>query len=165
MQIRRMLLAFAVLGLVLGGCSQDEKVGSGVNVDGGGDGGAGLRLGETTTTAPPPETTAAPPTTAAPTTQAPTTQPPTTQKQVAITIEIANRSEYKPTIARVPRGSVVRWVNKDSIERQVVATNGAFTSPKIPPGGQWDWTANVPGEHNYADPDVPFAAGAKVQVG
>lgn len=165
MQIRRALLLLAVLGLLLGAaCAQDEKVGSGVNVEGGG-GQGGPRLGETTTTAPPPETTAAPRTTQAPTTRPPTTQPPTTQRQVAITIEIANRSEYNPTIARVPRGAVVRWVNKDSIERQVVANDGAFTSPKIPPGGIFDWVANVPGEHPYSDPDVPFAAGAKVQVG
>ena len=164
MQIRRALLVLAVLGLALGACSSDEKVGSGVNVENGAGADGGLRLGETTTTAPPPETTAAPQTTQAPTTQAPTTQPPTTQQQVAITIEIANRSEYNPTIARVPKGSIVRWVNKDTIERQVVATDGAFASPKIPPGGTFDWKATVGGEHPYADPDVPFAAGAKVQV-
>lgn len=164
MQIRRTLLVLAVVGALLGACSSEEKVGTGVNVEGDGGSADGPRLGETTTTAPPPETTAAPQTTQAPTTQPPTTQPPTTQQHIAITIEIANRSEYKPTIARVPRNSVVRWVNNDTIERQVVATDGAFQSPKIPPGGSWDWVANVPGEHNYADPDVPFAAGAKVQV-
>lgn len=159
------LVAVAATLLLTGACSQDSKVGGGVKVDGSASG-DGPRLGETTTTAAPVATTVAPKTTQPATTQKPAaTTTPTTEKHVAITIEIANRSEFRPTIARVPAGSVVRWVNRDTIERQVVANDGAFGSPKIPPGGTFDWVANIPGEHAYSDPDVPFAAGAKVQVG
>lgn len=162
---RRILLSLSVLGLLLGvACGGGEEVGSGVEVVEEGDE-PGVRLGETTTTEAPAatETTAAP-AQAAPTTAPPPTAPPTTVKQVALTIRIADRSTYEPLIGKVSRGALVQWVNEDTIPRQVAATDNAFVSPKIPPGGSWEWEATVPGDHAYADPDVPFAAGARLQV-
>lgn len=162
--LHKPLLVLLALLLFTGvACSENNEVGSGVEVqEGDGDDSGAIR--DTTTTVAP---TTAPPATAAPTTAAPTTTkataPPTTQQQVALTISIANRSQYDPSIGAVRTGQLVEWVNNDSIDRRVVASDGAFASPPIPPGGRWQWKASVPGEHNYSDPDVPFGVG-KISV-
>lgn len=163
--MRRILLSVAVLGVLVGtACGGGDQVGSGVSVVPE-DGGTVPRLGETTTTsAPAAAETTAPPAVQATTTAPPPTAPPTTQQRVALTIRIADRSTYEPLIGQVSNGALVRWVNEDTIERQVAATDNAFVSPKIPPGGSWDWKATVPGRHDYSDPDVPFAAGARLEV-
>lgn len=163
--IHRILLSVAVLGVLVGtACGGGDEVGSDVTVvqDGAGE---GPRLGETTTTsAPAVAETTAPPAAQATTTAPPPTAPPTTQQKVALTIRIVDRSTYEPLIGQVSNGALVQWVNEDTIERQVAATDNAFVSPKIPPGGSWEWKATVPGRHDYSDPDVPFAAGARLEV-
>lgn len=160
MRIRLIKPLFVLLALALaagGACSEKSEVGSGVEVEGDGSGSGAFR--DSTTTAAP---TTAPVQTTSPTTAAPTTTkataPPTTQQQVALTITIVNRSQYDPSVGAVRAGQIVEWVNNDDRPRRVVAP-GAFASPAIAPGGRWQWKANVVGEHNYQDPDVPFGVG------
>jgi plastocyanin len=170
---RRIALVLTVLALVvLGACSEDNEVGSGVTVDRSGDGGTGLRLGETTTTAAAaPETTAAPaattapPATAAPTTAAPsptTTQPQAQAFVINIYGDASGKRQFEPSQAGVRRGTTVRFVNNDSVARSVEATAGEFTSGPIAPGGAWEYVASTPGTFDYQDGTRPYATGQLV---
>jgi plastocyanin len=137
---------------------------------------ANQRLGVTTTTAAPTTTTAATgpggkpyaqggtagttPTTAKATA---TTAPPTTATTVPqATLEIAIRSDnadtkFDPENAAVYTGSIVRWVNKDTVARSVEADGGQFRSPMIPPGGKFEYRATKEGTFNYHDGTRPYA--------
>lgn len=163
----------------LAACSEDNKVGTGVKVEKG-EGGTN-RLGVTTTTeaaAAAPETTAAPAptttvnpgarptTTAAPTT---TSAPATTAPQAqAFVIEIygdnSGMKQFEPPQAGVRLGTVVRWVNKDSVNRSVESAEAGFQSPLIPPGGTFDYKTDTKGTFNYQDGTRPYAV-AVLQVG
>ena len=170
---RHIALVLALVALVgLGACSEDNEVGSGVTVDRTGDGGSGLRLGETTTTAAPatPETTAAPATTAPPATAAPTTapqratttQPPAQAFVIGIYGDSSGKRQFEPSQSGVRRGTVVRFVNNDSVPRSVEATNGEFASGPIAPGAAWEYTATTPGTYDYQDGTRPYATGQLV---
>jgi plastocyanin len=138
---------------------------------------ANQRLGVTTTTkAAPTSTTAASgpggkpysqngatvPTTAKATA---TTVPPTTATTAPqATLEIAIRSDsaeskFDPENAAVYVGSIVRWVNKDSVARSIQADGGQFRSPMIPPGGKFEYKATKEGTYNYTDGTRPYAIG------
>lgn len=56
-------------------------------------------------------------------------------------------------------GSVIRWINKDTVPRAVRADSGQFASPMIPPGGSWDYTARTAGEFDYSDDTRPYVTG------
>jgi plastocyanin len=184
---RRLCILAAALSLVaLGACSEDNKVGTGVKVEKG-EGGAN-RLGVTTTTEAPeaaaaaaPTTTAAPaPTTtakaAAPTTTAKAAPAPTTTAAPATTapaaqafvIEIygdnSGKKQFEPPQSGVRLGTVVRWVNKDTINRGVESQEAGFQSPLIPPGGTFDFKTDAKGTFNYQDTTRPYAV-AVLQVG
>lgn len=165
------LLLFAALGA----CSEDNKVGSGVDLDVKSAAGQG-RLGQrTTTTAAPTETTAAPQqnlaigrstTTAAPSTTAPpTTAPPTTAAAQTPTFDIAiagdnsGTTQFDPAQARVYAGYVVRFTNKDSKPRSVEADQGEFSSGPLQPGESWSYKADTVGRFNYHDGTRPYAVG------
>ncbi|MGI8792054.1 MAG: cupredoxin domain-containing protein [Acidimicrobiales bacterium] len=161
----RLPLAGLLALLMLTGvaCGEKNEIGSGVVVDGdGGSGDGAIRDSTTTTptTAAPQETTVTTASKPPPTTKQ--TAPPTTQQSVALTIKIANRSQYDPSVGGIRVGQLVEWVNNDSIARRIVASDGAFSSPPIAPGATFQWKANVAGEHNYSDPDVPFGVGKLV---
>lgn len=180
--IRRttILLLFVVALGGLGACSEDNKVGSGVKVDKNAAG-SNSRLGATTTTAAAaaapttaapaaaPITTAAPATTAAPK-PTPTTAAPTTTVAQATAFEIAiygdnsGQRQFEPPQAGVRLGTVVRWVNKDSVARSVESAEAGFQSPSIPPGGSWDFKTDTKGTFNYQDGTRPYAVGV-LQVG
>jgi plastocyanin len=171
----------ALVLLLAVGCGGEKKVGSAALLKGA-DGKGGLRLGETTTTrAPRPgsgtrsqasgakagigattTTTQAPQTqeTTTTTRQATTT---TTQRQAAV-FQISIKgdtggSAFDPSVARVFEGTTVRFVNRDTKARSIVADNSAFDSGSIPPGDSWEWTA-VPGQYNYHDGTRPYAVGS-----
>ncbi len=180
---RRLCILATVLSLLaLGACGEDNKVGTGVKVEKGE--GANERLGVTTTTAAPagaapttsaaaaPTTTAkaaaATTTTAAPkptTTAAPATTAPAAQ---AFVIEIyadnSGKKQFEPPQSAVRLGTVVRWVNKDTVARSVESEQGGFQSPPIPPGGAFDFTTDAKGTFNYEDGTRPYAQGV-LQVG
>lgn len=168
---RRRLRALAVLAaaaVAVAACSSETSVGSAELTEGleGGDG--GLRLGETTTV--PPLVTTAPPdagtaTTAPPTTAPATTAPQTTTTAPTVVFEIAinpdgvGEGQFEPRVAQVFVGTIVRWVNRDTTTRSVVANDGSFASGDIPPGGVWEYRADTPGTFNYGDGTRPYAQG------
>ena len=156
-----LLVVLAMAGAA--GCGDDNKVGDKRLLDFKEQ--AQNRLGETTTTAAAPTTTTAPvtattragagsntpratsPTTAptrSPAAATPTTATTAPKPQVA-TLEIlingdtSGQPPVEPQYARVYVGSIVRWVNRDTIARSVKADSGQFVSPAIPPGGSYDY--------------------------
>jgi plastocyanin len=172
-----LLVALATVGLAA--CGEENRVGDESLLNFREQ--AQQRLGETTTTtAPPTTTTTAPPAGAAggsnqntprptvattattrpartPSAVATTTAP--RQQQVA-TLEIAINTDapfLQPEYARVFVGSIVRWVNRDSVPRAVKADTGQFVSPMIPPGGSFDYKAITVGLFDYADDTRPYA--------
>ena len=158
--MKRLLAAFLVLGLSLAACGGDENVGdeSLLDVE---EGSEGTRLGETTTTTVDASAaTTAPATTAAPTTVPPTTAPAAPSVEIAINSDTTAGGQFQPRVAQVPSGAVVRFVNKDTVERSVVSDIGAFDSGPIAPGGVWDWTAAGAGTYNYSDGTRPYAVGS-----
>src|SRR5512135_3098767 len=65
-----------------------------------------------------------------------------------VTIKTGGFSPAKVTIAS---GDSITWVNKDTVNRQVVATGGQFASPVIKPGGTWTREFAVAGTFKYRD--------------
>lgn len=148
------LLAVLLLG---GACSSKSDVGNDDLLKGIDSKTGNTRLGETTTT-----TAAKAPTTVGTTPQ--TTRPPTTQAvapaiEVTIASDATSGGQFQPRVARVPAGSVVRFVNRDSKARSVVSDNSVFDSGPIAPGGKWDWVAQGAGQYNYSDGTRPYAVG------
>lgn len=183
-----MTLALAVVAVGgLAGCGEDNKVGDESLLNFEEQAGERLGQ-TTTTTAPPVEsttTTGAGGAGGAPSgeAQAPkataTTSPPTTRPAAVATtattattapaasvatLEIAINGDTSadppldPREAAVYVGSVVRWVNRDTVPRSVQATNGAFRSPMIPPGGTFDYQATrvTPEPIAYGDGTRPY---------
>jgi plastocyanin len=151
---------FAVVALAAA-CGGKEDVGDESLLEGTEGGTESTRLGETTTT-----TTAAPSDDTTDTTAPTATTSPPTTAAVAPSVEISINSDtttggqFQPRVAQVPSGAVVRFVNKDSVERSVVADSGAFESGAIAPGATWDWTAGGAGTYNYSDGTRPYAVGS-----
>lgn len=162
----RLIAVIAVLVIVASGCAEKSKVGTGVDLDNATA--EQRRLGErTTTTAPPPTgnsqlaigatTTTKPPSTS--TTRRPATTTTVQTFDIAITGDQSGKSQFEPAQVRVFAGTVVRWVNKDSQPRSVEADNGEFTSPMLPPGGSFTYTASKAGKFAYHDGTRPYAVG------
>jgi plastocyanin len=64
-----------------------------------------------------------------------------------------------PQIQTAYTGSIIRWTNRDTVERSVRADSGQFASPMIKPGGSWDYTANTVGTFAYGDDTRPYVKG------
>lgn len=170
LKIGKALSVFVVLAmLVISGCSSDESIGSGVEAGKKGDGDSNAALRDSNTTIADAAATTAPPGTAAPnTTAAPaTTAPPTTQPEPENIIKIQDDekgSYFAPVVFQIPVGGLIVWRNESSEERSVIADDGSFQSPSIPPGGSFRWKATGPGRViNYTDGTRPYAQ-AQVQV-
>lgn len=161
---RRRLPALLMLVLLLsaGACSSDKHVGEGLEVEKG-ENQAACRLGECTTTTAPATTSTTQASTTTTTARKTTATAPTTtttRPAAAFTIKIqpdkAGRV-FEPSAGRVRAGSTVRWTNTDTVTRSVVADDGRFTSPDIPPGGSFDFVAGTPGRYDYHDGTRPYA--------
>lgn len=161
----RRALTIVVAAVALGACGSDRSVGEGVDLNVANEA-ERAAFGASTTTAPPrapgPDegraaiedtTTTAPPTTT--TTEAP--------RQVALTIAINSdtspSTQFDPSSARVFEGSLVEWVNRDSLPRSVVADDGSFRSGSIAPGGTYRFEATQVGSFSYSDGTRPYAVG------
>lgn len=158
---RLLAVSLVVVASLAWACGGDTTVGEKIDTKDLGKSATGARLGERATAAP----TKAPARTTAPKVAArPTAKPKAAPQGPAITVKIqgdnaAGGSQFDPRIARVARGSVVRWTNVDKVARSVEADGGAFRSPKIAPGGHWDYTAAASGSFNYHDGTRPYAVG------
>ena len=64
-----------------------------------------------------------------------------------------------PQIQTAYAGSIIRWINRDTVERSVRADSGQFASPMIKPGGSWDYTAGTVGTFAYGDDTRPYVKG------
>jgi plastocyanin len=64
-----------------------------------------------------------------------------------------------PQIQTAYTGSIIRWVNKDTVARAVRADSGQFASPMIQPGKSWDYTAGTVGVFAYSDDTRPYVHG------
>ena len=177
---RVMVLMLAVLALITSAaCGSDNKVGDKSLLDFKEQ--ANNRLGETTTT------TAAPTTTTAKSAVTTTTKPgtkggaATTTTVKAGTVATVTTATTAPVATQTIReifiygddaaqpidpqiqtayvGSIIRWINKDTVERSVRADSGQFASPAIKPGGSWDYTAGTVGTFAYADDTRPYVKG------
>jgi plastocyanin len=176
-----MVLMLVVLALMASAaCGSDNKVGDKSLLDFKDQ--ANNRLGETTTTTAAPTTTtakgavttttrpgtkpgAAPTATtlkpgSAPTVTTATTAPAATQTIREIYIYGDDAAlPIDPQIQTAYVGSIIRWINKDSVERSVRADSGQFASPAIKPGGSWDYTAGTVGTFAYGDDTRPYVKG------
>jgi plastocyanin len=158
--IRSLLLVLALASLATA-CSSKKSVGSDALLKGTDSKTGNTRLGETTTTTAPTATTVT-------TVKPKTTAPPTTAAAapsvvVSIDSDSAPGGQFQPRVAQLRSGSIVRFVNRDTVARSVVSDNNTFSSGPIPPGGHWDWVAAGAGEHNYSDGTRPYAVGT-IQV-
>ncbi|MDQ3946672.1 MAG: hypothetical protein M3357_16275 [Actinomycetota bacterium] len=174
----RFVAVAAVMLAALAGCGSDNKVGDERLLDF--EEQVGERLGETTTTTAPPVTTttagatqatkpggspAATVTTATtrptaatqPTATTATTAPPQAIPALEIFIYDDNApAPIEPQYARQFVGSVVRWVNKDTVVRGVKATTTRFPCESIPPGGSCDFKPTAAGLFDYGDSTRPY---------
>jgi plastocyanin len=98
----------------------------------------------TATTAPAPKTAAAAPT--------------QTIREIYIYGDDAAQP-LDPQIQTAYVGSIIRWVNNDTVARAVRADSGQFASPMIKPGGSWDYTAGTVGVFAYGDDTRPYVKG------
>ena len=180
---RMVLLVVAAALVTSAACGSDNKVGDESLLNFKEQ--ANSRLGETTTTTAAPTTTTAAKAAAAPTTTRPkaaggavattaTTAksagaPPATRAAEAAKPAQTIREIYiygddatqalDPQIQTAYVGSIIRWINKDSVERAVRADSGQFASPMIKPGGSWDYTAGTVGVFAYGDDTRPYVKG------
>jgi plastocyanin len=176
-----MILMMTVVALLASAaCGSDNKVGNKSLLDFKEQ--ANNRLGETTTTTAAATTTTAKG--AATTTTKPGTKPgaaatsttakagtaatattATTAPKAAQTVrEISIYSDdaaqpLDPQIQTAYTGSIIRWINKDTVDRAVRADSGQFASPMIKPGASWDYTAGTVGVFAYSDDTRPYVHG------
>ena len=64
-----------------------------------------------------------------------------------------------PQVQTAYTGSIIRWINEDTVPRAVRADSGQFASPTIKPGGSWDYTAGTVGTFSYGDDTRPYVKG------
>jgi plastocyanin len=77
---------------------------------------------------------------------APATPAATATKTVQI-----KRSAFSPSTVTIKTGDVVRWVNSDTQNHQVVSNNGSFVSPILAPGKAYSHRFNAAGTYRYHD--------------
>ena len=180
MKRRAMILVLAGLALVTSAaCGSDNKVGDESLLNFKEQ--ANERLGETTTTTAAPTTTTVKAattttkpgakaggvvttTTAKPGTGATATTATTAPVNVQTIREIFIQGDdaelaLDPQIQTAYTGSIIRWINKDTVPRSVRADSGQFASPSIAPGASWDYTANTVGTFAYGDDTRPYVKG------
>ena len=157
---RKLIIALTAL-LMLGfvGCGDSSEVGDESLLDF--EQRQQDRLGAAT---PTPKVTKAPSAGSAPkTTPQPQPQATAAPQQAAITITInsdASANKFDPPLARVSKGSIIKFTNKDSKNRSIVSDkDGSFASGDIKPGGSWEYTANTAGTFSYHDGTRPYAVG------
>lgn len=97
---------------------------------------------------------------ASPKRSVPRTTAPRPSVTITINSDTADTTAFDPPLIRVPAGTIVRWVNKDSVTRSVVADGGEFPSKDLSPGGVHTWTTSKPGRANYHDGTRPYAVGS-----
>ncbi len=75
-------------------------------------------------------------------------QPTYAQAQQTNTVEIRNAS-FEPASLSVTMGTIVTWINKDTIDHTVTSDTGLFDSGTIRSGGRFIFTFDAPGTYTY----------------
>ncbi len=86
------------------------------------------------------------------------------QAAVTKTVKIT-KTGFSPAKVTIDTGDSIRWVNEDTVNRQVVATGGQFASPVIRPGKTWTRRFDVAGTYPYRDALKPTHKGTLVVKG
>jgi plastocyanin len=171
---RVLVLVLCAATLFINACSDNHKVGAGVDTTK--RVGGNLSLGQDTTTAvtqpvfslPPTHATIKPVATTVPgsrtqsSTQ--TTQVVQSFQIIAINGDNSSNTQFDPSSLSVYAGTPVHWQNHDTKARSVVEDNGAFRSPLIQPGGEWVFVPRTAGTFNYQDGTRPYAVGSLTVV-
>lgn len=72
---------------------------------------------------------------------------------------------FVPRTVTVNGGDTVVWRNQDTVNRQIVANNGSFASPILPPNRTFTRPMNTPGTYPYHDTLKPTHRGVVRVVG
>lgn len=75
-----------------------------------------------------------------------------------VTVRIV-KGGFSPSSVTIGAGDAVTWVNRDTVPHQVVASNGAFASPVLPPGRSYTFTFEAAGTYRYRDALEPSERG------
>lgn len=153
--MRKLVLPLLVLAALLGtaGCGDQNAVGS--------------QSLENFTPAPSPHALPSPSPSAQQQAQskAPSAQHSAAPPAVTVTVTISadtTQQQLSPQSFTVNAGTIVKWVNHDSVARGVQANGGGFKSPLIPPGGSWSYTFTATGTYDYQDSTRPYVTGEVV---
>ena len=74
-------------------------------------------------------------------------------------------SAFSPATVTIATTNAVKWTNKDTVNHQVIANNGAFASPIVAAGHAWTHTFNTAGTYKYHDALHPSLTGKVVVTG
>jgi plastocyanin len=72
---------------------------------------------------------------------------------------------FAPRTVTINGGDTVRWINRDTVAHQVIANNGAFSTPTIQPGQARSRRIDTPGTYAYHDSLKPSLRGTVRVVG
>jgi plastocyanin len=77
--------------------------------------------------------------------------PPATPASTATKTVQIQRSAFVPSTVTIKTGDIVKWVNADTRNHQVVSNNGSFVSPILGPGKSYSHRFNASGTYRYHD--------------
>jgi plastocyanin len=72
---------------------------------------------------------------------------------------------FAPRTVTIQGGDTVRWINRDTVAHQVIANNGAFSTPTIQPGQARSRRIDTPGTYPYHDSFRPALKGTVRVIG
>lgn len=80
------------------------------------------------------------------------------------TVEI-RRGGFAPASVTVTQNDSVTWVNRDTVNHQVVSDTGAFASPTLRRGQRYTFTFRASGQYRYRDALEPAERGTVIVRG
>jgi plastocyanin len=83
---------------------------------------------------------------------------PASSSAATISINIV-ATGFSPKTVTINQGDVVTWTNRDSVNHQLVANNGAFASSILRPGQAFSFTFAAAGTYHYHDALKPTLTG------
>lgn len=75
------------------------------------------------------------------------------------------KAGFAPRSVTVTQNDSVTWVNRDTINHQVVSDTGAFASPTLRPGQRFTFTFRASGQYRYRDALEPAERGTVIVRG
>ena len=75
------------------------------------------------------------------------------------------KAGFAPGSVTVTQNDSVTWVNRDTVNHQVVSDTGAFASPTLRPGQRFTFTFRASGQYRYRDALEPAERGTVIVRG